>query len=118
MNPIYKDILYVFNEDVLRTALNEKGYFNTKLPSQIDQINNGNLLSNYLPLTSQLTTPNIVKSTTFTGIYQSELTIEEIFSKYYGMTNRLQIRRATKISDTDMRVQTEIYSNDIFKVTG
>jgi hypothetical protein len=47
-----------------------------------------------------------------------ETTLEDVFLKYYSMNDRLQIRRTTKLSDTDMQVQTEIYSDDILKITG
>ena len=60
--PIYKDMLYVFNTDILYTTLIQKGRFSTELNNQLDQINNGNSLLGYPALMSQLTTPNIIKS--------------------------------------------------------
>jgi hypothetical protein len=62
LNPIYKDILYVFNTDILYATLIKKGRFSTELNTQLDQINNGNTLLDYPSLTSQLTTPDIIKS--------------------------------------------------------
>ena len=119
LNPIYKDILYVFDTDILYTTLIQKGKFSTELNTQLDQINNGNPLLDYPSLTSQLTTPDIIKSVWqfVTGNVQ-ELTLDDVFLKYYSMNDRLQIRRTTKLSDTDMQVQTEIYSDDILKITG
>ena len=118
LNPIYKDILYVFNTDILYTTLIQKGRFSTELNTQLDQINNGNNLLDYPSLTSQLTTPDIIKSVWqfVTGDMQ-ESTLEDVFLKYYRMNDRLQIRRTTKLSDTDMQVQTEIYSDSILRIT-
>ena len=119
LNPIYKDMLYVFNTDILYATLIKKGRFSTELNTQLDQINNGNTLLDYPSLTSQLTTPDIIKSVWqfVTGDMQ-ESTLDDVFLKYYRMNDRLQIRRTTKLSDTDMQVQTEIYSDDILKITG
>ena len=119
LNPIYKDMLYVFNADILYATLIKKGRFSTELNTQLDQINNGNTLLDYPSLTSQLTTPDIIKSVWqfVTGDMQ-ESTLDDVFLKYYRMNDRLQIRRTTKLSDTDMQVQTEIYSDDILKITG
>ena len=117
ISPVYKDLLYVFNTDVLYTTLIEKGKLSTKLNSQLDQINNGNPLLDYPSLTSLLTTPNIVGTWGDFVFNTQESTIEELLLKYY-MNDHLQIRRATKLSDIDIQVQTEIYSDDIFKVTG
>ena len=117
--PIYKDMLYVFNTDILYTTLIQKGRFSTELNNQLDQINNGNSLLGYPALMSQLTTPNIIKSVwQFVSTDMQETTLEDVFLKYYSMNDRLQIRRTTKLSDTDMQVQTEIYSDDILKITG
>ncbi len=117
--PIYKDLLYVFNNDILYATLIQKGRFSTELNNQLDQINNGNPLLDYPALTPQLTTTGIVKSLwQFISTDKQESTIEEVFARFYSMNDRLQIRRTTKLSDTDMQVQTEIYSDDIFKITG
>ena len=117
--PIYKDLLYVFNTDILYTTLIQKGRFSTELNNQLDQINNGNPLLDYPALTPQLTTTGIVKSLwQFVNTDIQASTLEEAFMKYYSMNDRLQIRRTTKLSDTDMQVQTEIYSEDILKITG
>jgi hypothetical protein len=40
-----------------------------------------------------------------------------VFEKYYEMKDRLQIRKAINLSDTDMQVQTEITSDIINRVT-
>ena len=115
---IYKDLLYVFNTDILYTTLIQKGRFSTELNNQLDQINNGNPLLDYPSLTSQLTTTGIVKSLwQFVTDDKQGSTLDEIFLKYYR-NDHLQIRRTSKLSDTDMQVQTEIYSDDILKVTG
>jgi hypothetical protein len=45
-----------------------------------------------------LTTPDIVqKSSNFSGNIVEEKTIEDIFSQYYAMTDRLKIRSANKV---------------------
>ena len=51
-----------------------------------------------------------------TGNKQDD-TLQDVFSKYYYMNDRLKIRRTTELSDTDMQVQTEIYSDDVIKIT-
>ncbi|MBO7094873.1 hypothetical protein J6V86_01490 [bacterium] len=40
LHPAYKDILYVFNTDVLYTALIRKGKLDSELTTQLEQINN------------------------------------------------------------------------------
>ena len=120
LEPIYKDMLYVFNTDVLYETLVKKRKLSTEaeIKSQIDKINKGDRFLGYESLMSQLTTPNIVKSWwNYTGTAQVEITLDDIFSKYYMMNDRLKIRRSTNLSDTDMKVQTEIYSNMVFRVT-
>jgi hypothetical protein len=65
-----------------------------------------------------LTTPNIVKKqSNFTGKVTEERTLDDIFSQYYGMTDRLKVRRAEKISDNKLRVQTELFSDKILSKT-
>ena len=59
LNPIYKDMLYVFNTDILYATLIKKGRFSTELNTQLDQINNGNTLLDYPSLTSHLILLNL-----------------------------------------------------------
>ena len=118
LEPVYKDMLYIFNTDILYRALIQKGSLTSELTSQIEQINNWNRMLDYLSLTSQLTTPDIVKSSwQFITDDTQESTLEEVFSKFYNKTDRLKIRRKVELSDTDLQVQTEIYSDAIFRVT-
>ena len=118
LHPAYKDILYVFNTDVLYTALIRKGKLDSELTTQLEQINNWNRMLDYLPLTSQLLTPDIVKSWwDFYSQNSQESTLDEVFSKFYNKTDRLKIRRKVELSDTQLQVQTEIYSDTVFKVT-
>ena len=71
-----------------------------------------------MPLLSQLTTPDIVqKNSDFTGMEIKELTIEDIFSQYYAMTDRLKIRRVVPISEDSIRVQTEFFDDKILSFT-
>ena len=63
--PVYKDLLYVFNTDILYDNLMKKGRLSTELNNKLDQINNGNALLGYPSLMSQLTTNDIVKSESF-----------------------------------------------------
>ncbi|MBQ5944953.1 hypothetical protein IJL65_00680 [bacterium] len=63
--PIYKDLLYVFNTDVLYKTLIEESKFSTELNNKLEQINNGDFVLGYPSLTSQLTTPDIIRSTLF-----------------------------------------------------
>jgi hypothetical protein len=46
-----------------------------------------------------------------------ESTLDEIFSQLYSMTDHLKIRRNSKLSDTDLQVQAEIYSDEILRVS-
>ena len=118
LEPIYKDILYVFNTDVLYDALMQKGKLSSEIKTQIDHINKGDKFLEYEPLISQLTTPDAVKvSSWWTPPDVDEKTLEDVFAKFYTMNERLKIRRSTVLSDTDMQVQTEIYSDAIFRVT-
>jgi hypothetical protein len=114
--PIYKDILYVFNMDILYKYLIENSFVNLRL--QVDQINNGNVVYGYPALLSQLTTSDIVKQNEDnTSIELENLEIEDIFEQYYYMTDRLKIRKVTKISENELKVQTELFTNKILSVT-
>ena len=116
--PIYKDMLYVFNTDVLYDTLQQKGKITPELTSKFDQINNGDILLDYTPLRTQLTTPDIIKVWSgFVSNEGKEITMEDAFARFYTMNDRLRIRRTSEISDTDMQVQAEIYSDAVFKVT-
>jgi hypothetical protein len=118
LEPIYKDILYVFNTDVLYDTLQNEGKLSSEIKTQIDHINKGDKFLEYEPLISQLTTPDAVKvSSGWNPFDVDEKTIEEVFAKYKKMNERLKIRRSTVLSDTDMQVQTEIYSDAVFRVT-
>ena len=116
ISPVYKDLLYVFNMDELYKKVMEK--WKSDLKIQIDQINNWNLIYGYPPLLSQLTTSGIVKvDVEFTGSIVAERTLDEIFSQYYLMTDRLKIRNAIKTSEDTIRVQTELFTEKIKNVT-
>lgn len=114
--PIYKDMLYVFNTDYLYQTVLKNWKSDIKL--QLDQINNGNSIYKYPWLISQLTTIDIVNpiSELSWGDIQ-EVTIEDIFSQYYSMKDRLRIRSMSKISDNELLVKTELFTNKIFSVT-
>lgn len=117
--PMYKDLLYVFNMDELYQKLLERSELTSDLKMQIDQINNGNTLFQYESLLLQLTTQNIIKSNWSFASWgtQRERSLEDVFSQYYAMTDRLKIRKFSKISDTEARVLTEIYTDTILWVT-
>ena len=116
--PIYKDISYVFNTDELYQKLIQKWQLSAELRSQLSQVNNGNYLLGDLSLVSQLTTPDIAELSWESLSWDVlEKTLDEIFSQYYSMTDRLKIRRKAELSDIDVQVQAEIYSNKVLKVT-
>jgi hypothetical protein len=116
LSPIYKDILYVFNMDILYKYLIENSL--TTLRLQVDQINNGNVVYGYPALLSQLTTSDIVKKNEDNYSVELEnLEIEDIFEQYYYMTDRLKIRKVTKISENELKVQTELFTNKILSTT-
>jgi hypothetical protein len=65
-----------------------------------------------------LTTPDIIqKNSDFTGIDVKERTIDDIFSQYYAMTNRLKIRKVIPISEDQIKVQTEFFDDKILSFT-
>lgn len=118
LQPIYKDLLYVFNMDELYQKLMKSWKLSSALKQQIEQINNWNVVYGYSSLLSQLTVHDIVKvESDFTWLVVEERTIEDIFSQYYAMTDRLKIRKASFISDKEIKVQTEIYTDKILSVT-
>ena len=118
LHPIYKDLLYVFNKDELEQKLMQKWKLSSDLKLQIDQINNWNTLWS-LSLLSQLTIPDIVQvEQDFTGLSVWQRSIEDLFSQYYTMNDRLRIRKADIISDDNMKVQTELFTDSIEKATG
>ena len=49
----------------------------------------------------------------FTGMAVNEKTLEDLFSQYYAMNDRLKVRRADVVSDDTIKVQTEIFTNGI-----
>ena len=117
LQPIYKDLLYVFNTDELYQKLVQKWNLYSDLKLQIDKINNWN--SFWLPsLLSQLTTPDIVQNgSNITWDTVNEKTVEDLFSQYYSMTDRLKIRKVEKLSEEKIKVQTEVFSDKILSVT-
>ncbi len=121
LHPIYKDLLYVFNMDELYQGLINKWKLSSDIKLQIDQINNWSSLWS-ISLISQLTTADIVHNESdFTGMTLNEKTLEDLFSQYYAMNDRLKVRRADVVSDDTIKVQTEIFTDgtnwDTLKVT-
>lgn len=120
---IYKDLIYVFNQDELLGVLNtnQQEVSAKKVStfrSQIDQINNGNSLYGHQRLLSMLTTPDIVEEAhQVKPIEVDEVSLDDLFLEFWSMNDRLSIRRADHISDTKLRVQTEIYSDPILEKT-
>lgn len=114
---IYKDMLYVFNMDVLYNKLLSKWELSSDIKSMLDQINNGHVLYWYSSLVSQLTVKDIVQGADFSSSITVNRTVEELFLQYYSMTDRLKIRKVDFLSDSDIRVQTEIFTDEIFRVT-
>ncbi len=119
IEPIYKDLLYVFNMDELYQKLMQKWKLSSDIKLKINQINNWNTLNiNSVSLMSQLTIPDIVqKDSDLTDLSVEERTLEDLFSQYYAMTDRLKIRKAAFISDEEIKVQTELFTDKIMKVT-
>lgn len=121
LGALYTDLLYVYNMDDLYDKLLKKGVLSSEsseIKSKIDQINKWNTLLKNESLLACLTTPNInLSEWTFTGNVGMEKTIEDIFARYYLMTDRLKIRRVTKISDDKLRVLSEIFSDKIYSAT-
>ena len=117
LHPIYKDMLYVFNMDELYQKLMKKWRFSSDLNLQIIQINNWDGFWS-VSLLSQLTTPDIVQSEwDFGDTIVNQKTLEEIFAQYYAMTDRLKIRKANIISDDEIKVQTEVFTDKILNAT-
>ena len=118
LHPIYKNLLYVFNMDQLYQRLIQKWKLSSEIKIQIDQINNWNSLYWYTSLLSLLTVPNIVKwDVDLSSVAVGQRTLEDIFSPYYAMTDRLKIRKAVPISDYELKVQTELFTDRILDVT-
>lgn len=121
LGALYTDLLYVYNMDDLYDKLLKKGLLSSEsseIKSKIDQINKWNRLLKNESLLACLTTPNInLSEWTFTGNVGQEKTIEDIFARYYWMTDRLKIRRVSKVSDDKLRVQSEIFSDKIYSAT-
>lgn len=117
LHPVYKDLLYVFNMDILYQWLIKKWKLSSDIKMQIDQINNWNSFWS-VSLVSQLTTTGLVENNgDFSGTLISEKTLEELFAQYYAMTDRLKIRKADVISDSEIRVQTEVFTDKILWAT-
>ena len=108
--PIYKDLLYIFNMDEVYTKLLNKWDLSSNIKNQIDKINNWNGLDGY-PLVNLVTIQDIINTERESDDTElRELTIEEMFSQYYYMTDKLKIRKVDIISDEEVRVQSEITS--------
>ena len=118
LSPIYKDLIYLFNNDELYKTLLKDRKLSSQIKWQIDQINNWNPLYKYPSLLSQLTTKDLEQSIWDPGeVELGETTIDDIFSQYYYMTDRLKIRKVSKISEDKLNVQTELFTNKILSVT-
>ena len=117
LHPIYKDLLYVFNVDELSQKLMKKWKLSSDLKQMIDQINNWSPLYGSVSLISQLTTSDIIKVETWIVVDTKERTLEDLFSQYYAMTDRLRIRKADFVSDTEIKVQTEMFTDNIMGAT-
>lgn len=117
---LYVDLLYVFNTDELYSKLLKRGGLTSDIKLKMDQINNWNFLLKHESLLSHLTTPNIIASGwEFTDSFASDKTLDDLISQYYSMKDRLTIRLPNKkISDTQLQVRTEIYSDVINAVVG
>lgn len=118
LDPIYKDILYLFNNNELSQSLLQKWKLSSDMKWKIDQINNWNALYKYPSLSSQLTTPNLSNQNwDYVENEVEETTIEDIFSKYYYMNDRLRIRKVINLSGDALKVQTELFTNKILSIT-
>lgn len=116
--PLYKDLLYIFNNDELYQVVIKNPKFSSDLKVMIEQINNGNPLYGYPSLISQLTTPNIIKSDIdYSNEEIEESSIEDILSQYYYMNDRLKIRKYEILSDENVKLQVELFDNKILSVT-
>jgi len=114
---VYKELLYVFNMDILYQKLLDKWALSNNIKTQIDKINNGDFYMDYIPLASQLKTENIVKTNeTFSWFATKEKTLEDLSSQLFT-TDYLTIRKITKISDTELNIQTEIFTDKILAIT-
>ena len=113
---IYKDIIYVFNEDILKPKLLDKWQWG-EVSELYSSINQWNKVLGHSSLISQLTTENIVITATSsrTGIDEKK-TLEELFSAFYT-DDRLIIRKVTPVSNEELKVQTEISSPLIKETT-
>ena len=111
--PVYRDMLYIFNMDEVYTKLLNKWELSSDIKTLLDQINNWDGIGGY-SLVSSLTTPNIVGDEKETeGLDLELLTIEEMFSQYYNMNDKLRIRKFDKVSDDEVRIQSEITSSAV-----
>lgn len=111
--PVYRDLLYIYNTDEVYTKLLNKWELSADIKSLIDKINNWDGIGGY-SLVSLLTTPDLTSDEQESGDSEIEiLTIEELFSQYYNMKDKLKIRKVDKISDEEIRFQSEITSNAI-----
>lgn len=118
LGAIYTDLLYVFNMDELYDKLLKKSMLSSEIKSKIDLINNWNFLLKNESLLSHLTTPNItVSNGQFTGSDVQNKTIEDMFAQYYSMTDRLKIKPPRKISDDQLMVNMEMFSDKIYSAT-
>lgn len=118
LDQVYKDLLYIFNNDELYNTLLLKWELSSDIKSQIDQINNWNSLYGYKAL-SEYVTNRLVESwsSNVESVVKTQ-TIEQIFSQYYSMNDHLKIKKAEVISGNKIGTQTEIFSDKILKVTG
>lgn len=118
LSQIYKDLLYVFNTDVLSQKLLDKWNLSNDIKIKIDMLNNGEIYRGNVSLVKQLKTTDIVKANeAFSWSVVKERTLDDLFSQFYFMTDYLKIRKATKISSTELKVQTEIFTDKILAAT-
>lgn len=113
LSPMYKDLLYIFNMEEIYTKLMNKWDLTSDIKNLINQINNWDGIWWY-SLVNLLTTPNLTDVLDDSENTEQELlSIEDMFSQYYNMKDKLKIRKVDKISDEEIRLQWEITSNTI-----
>jgi hypothetical protein len=65
-----------------------------------------------------LTTSGIVQvNTNIIGTKVEQKSLDELFAQYYSMTDRLKVRGVKQISEDQLRVQTELFTDKIMSAS-
>jgi len=124
LDPLYKNIIYLFNNDILLKVLEEHDNSLisktdiTVLTNKITLINKGNNILKIKGLEKQLTNPNLIQYRNIENIETKVIDIEDLLKPFLELNNKLRII-TYNISENreEINLQTEINSETVSSIS-